>query len=149
MPTVGTTLVAVNHLDAAEFRRWRDQAESALAAARVLAATQPAWACFCSEQAAQLAVKGLLHAAGLEAWGHDLVELESRLRAPLGDEWSGASDPALRLARHYIPTRYPDAHPGGAPAARYEHADAMAAMSDVEALIGAIDAAWAQIADAP
>ncbi|MGH2736718.1 MAG: HEPN domain-containing protein [Actinomycetota bacterium] len=31
------------------------------------------WACFAAEQAAQLALKGLLHGLGLGPWGHDLV----------------------------------------------------------------------------
>lgn len=127
-------------VDETEFQRWREQADSALAAAHMLADTQSAWACFCSEQAAQLAIKGLLHAAGLAAWGHDLVELESRLGEPLEDAWPGAAGEAMRLARHYIPTRYPDAHPGGAPADRYARADALAAIADAEFVIRSVDA---------
>ncbi|MDP8957788.1 MAG: HEPN domain-containing protein, partial [Actinomycetota bacterium] len=71
-------------LDEEEFRRWRDQAARALEAARLAGeGGQHEWACFLSEQAAQLAVKGLLHGAGLEAWGHDLTLLSSRVAAEL------------------------------------------------------------------
>ncbi len=105
----------MDDLDVNEFRRWLAQAESALASAQMLAVAQSAWSCFCCEQAAQLAVKGLLHAAGLEAWGHDLVELESRFREPLGAAWPDSTEQARRLARHYIPTRYPTRIQGAHP----------------------------------
>lgn len=126
-------------VDVEEFRRWREQAASALNAARTLADAEPAWSCFLAEQAAQLGVKGLLHALGLDAWGHDLVELEARLRQPLGDVWPDLSSPAARLARFYVPTRYPDTHPGGVPARRYGPADAAGALADAEAVLAAVD----------
>jgi HEPN domain-containing protein len=136
-------------IDVDEFRRWRAQADSALAAARATQAAQPAWACFLAEQAAQLAVKGLLHAAGLGAWGHDLVALEARLREPLGAAWTDRSAEAARLARHYVPTRYPDAHPGGVPAERYGADDARGALADAEAILAAVDAAVRTLEAAP
>jgi HEPN domain-containing protein len=136
-------------VDADEFRRWREQAASALAAARALADAEPAWSCFLAEQAAQLGVKGLLHAVGLDAWGHDLVALEARLHEPLGDAWPDLSSPAGRLARFYIPTRYPDAHPGGVPARRYGPTGAAGALDDAAAILVAVDRAFAALGDEP
>ncbi len=63
-------------LDRAEFDRWRVAADDAGRAANVQAdAALSNWACFLAEQAAQLAIKGLLHGIGAGAWGHDLVQL--------------------------------------------------------------------------
>lgn len=127
-------------LDLPEFERWRGQAASALEASTSLAATQPGWGCFLAEQAAQLAIKGLLHAVGLAPWGHDLVALEARVGEALGAVWPGQADAALRLARHYIPTRYPDAQAGGVPAERYGPGDADAARAHADAILAAVDA---------
>lgn len=132
-------------IDLEELGRWRAQAGSALATARTLAGGELAWACFLAEQAAQLAVKGLLHAVGLDAWGHDLLALEARLHEPLGDAWHDLSAPAARLARLYIPTRHPDTHPGGVPARRYCTADAEAAIGDAEVILAGVDRAVAAL----
>jgi len=56
-------------LDAQEFNRWLEQAGSAQATADLArAGGRHDWACFLDEQAAQLAVKGLLHGIGEQAW---------------------------------------------------------------------------------
>ena len=52
-------------LDAVEFARWREQAGRTLGTAElVVEGARHEWGCFLAEQAAQLAVKGLLHAVG-------------------------------------------------------------------------------------
>ena len=131
-------------LDGEEFERWRRQADSAADTAGLARAGGRAeWACFLSEQAAQLGVKALLHGTGLEAWGHDLTVLCARAEAQLGRAWPGElGDPAARLARHYIATRYPDALPSGAPTTHYTDADAAQAEEDARPLLGAVDEAW-------
>lgn len=131
-------------LDRDEFVRWRSQADGAREAG-VLASGggRHDWACFLYEQAAQLAVKGLLHACALDAWGHDLVVLDSRARAHLGPAWPlNLAESAARLSRHYIPARYPDAHASGAPAEHYTPGDARQAHDDATVLLAAVDAAW-------
>src|SRR4051794_12807864 len=53
---------------------------------------------FLSEQGAQLALKGLLHAVGEHAkgWGHDLGPLEQRVATVFGDDWpEGLLEPAM------------------------------------------------------
>ena len=131
-------------LDGEEFQRWRQQADSAAdTAALARAGGRAEWACFLSEQAAQLGVKALLHGTGLEAWGHDLTVLCARAAAELGPAWPAEmADPAARLARHYIATRYPDALPSGAPTTHYTDADAAQAVEDARSLLGAVDGAW-------
>lgn len=131
-------------LDAEEFERWRAQAAAAAETGGLATAGgRHEWACFLYEQAAQLGVKGLLHALGLEAWGHDLAVLESRARSELGGTWpASAPEEAARLSRHYIPARYPDAHASGAPIAHYTAADAEQAAGDAGSIHAAIDAAW-------
>lgn len=129
--------------DVAEFERWRAEADRALVGARVQAdAGLHNWACFAAEQAAQLATKALLHGLARAPWGHDLVRLgelvlDARLEVP-----EGVLDAMRRLSRHYIPARYPDAHPSGTAAAHYGEADSAEAIRDAEAILDAIDRAW-------
>lgn len=126
--------------DRSELQRWRDQAGAALGAAAAVTGT-PSWSCFLCEQAAQLAVKGLLHAVGAQAaaWGHDLAVLEVRAASTFGADWPAVGDPAARLARHYIPARYPDAHPSGSPEEHYTATDANDALADAMAVLVAVD----------
>jgi HEPN domain-containing protein len=133
--------VDANGLDAPEFRRWREQSAVTLEAARELSGSQPGWACFLAEQAAQLALKGLLLGVGADAWGHDLLVLVQRAEA-LGAGWQGDIEAAARLSRHYIPTRYPDAHAGGTPASHYTPGDAESAIADATSLTEAADVTW-------
>ena len=130
-------------VDEAEFARWREQAGRTLDTAELaLDGARYEWACFLAEQAAQLAVKGLLHAVGEPAWGHDLIALERQAAEELGAVWVNLPDEAARLSRHYIATRYPDAHPAGSPGSRYRRSDADAARQDAEAIVAAVDRAW-------
>lgn len=132
--------------DEAEFERWRAEADRALEGARLQAeAGLHNWACFAAEQAAQLATKALLHGLGRGPWGHDLVRL-GELAVAWGVELSEDVIAAMRrLGRHYIPARYPDAHPSGTAAAHYGASDATEAIRDAEAVLAAIDDAWGSL----
>lgn len=75
------------------------------------------WACFAGHQAAEKAVKALHLHLGQEAWGHVVARLLHELPA------AAAAPPELIerarvLDSFYIPTRYPNSHPEGAP---FEH----------------------------
>jgi len=136
-------------LDRAEFGRWRLQADRTVEAARLVAdGGSHGWACFLCEQAAQLAVKGLLHAIGEEAWGHDLPQLVVRAAGALGADWSTITDEAEELSRHYIPARYPDAHPAGTPYDHYNPISSRLAFDYAEAVLAAVDAAWRALCEA-
>lgn len=75
------------------------------------------WACFAAQQAAEKAVKALHLHHGQEAWGHVvarlLQELPEAVHVP-----ADLIDRAKVLDNFYIPTRYPNSHPSGAP---FEH----------------------------
>jgi HEPN domain-containing protein len=75
------------------------------------------WACFAAHQAAEKAVKALHRRHGQEAWGHVVAQLLAELPEPL-DVSAELVERARVLDTGYIPTRYPDSHPAGAP---FEH----------------------------
>ncbi len=135
-------------LDAAEMERWRSEASRVRAgAARDREAGDHSLACFRAEQAVQLAVKGLLHAVGAPAWGHDLTVLGALLRERLGDElWPDRVDaPARRLSFHYTASRYPDAFPEGTPSSHYDAEMSQGALVDAGAVLAEVDRAWAAL----
>lgn len=131
-------------VDHAEYQRWREEAGAARRGAGLQSeAGLHNWACFLAEQAAQLGVKGLLHGVGRGAYGHDLVVLGGHLAEALGEELPEGLRSALqRLSRHYIPARYPDAHPSGGPGAHYGPDDVVQALDDVGAILEYVDGRW-------
>jgi HEPN domain-containing protein len=133
-------------LDDEEFRRWRTEADRALRSARLQAREElHNWACFAAEQAAQLAVKGLLHGIGRGAWGHDLVHLGEMLGDGEIDVPADLADRLRRLGRHYIPARYPDAHPAGPAGSHYGEADAAEAIGDADEIHRFVDGTWEEL----
>ncbi|MGH9064399.1 MAG: HEPN domain-containing protein [Acidimicrobiales bacterium] len=135
-------------LDGVELTRWRSEAGVALEGAhRDRSADSHAQACFRAEQAAQLAVKGLLRGVGSTAWGHDLVVLSERLRDAVGIElWPETLDGlARRLSLHYTTSRYPDTFPEGTPSQHYGPELSDQAIADSLAVVAAVDRAWEQL----
>lgn len=101
---------------------WFKQAERDLAqAVDSAAAGRHEWACFAAHQAAEKAVKALHLHFGQESWGHTIArmieELTDKVTVP-----DGLIDKAHVLDGSYIPSRYPDSHPEGAP---FEHYGAL------------------------
>ena len=88
-----------------------EQAEDSKAAGR------HEWACFAAQQAAEKAVKALHLANGQEAWGHMLAKLLSELPGEVSVP-AELIDKGRVLDALYIPPRYPDSYPEGAP---FEH----------------------------
>lgn len=130
-------------LDQAEFDRWSLMAFDAAETAELQIERAPHWACFLAEQAGQFICKGLLHGLGLPAWGHDLVDLGERIRTDADvDMDEEVIDALARLSRHYIATRYPDAHSAGPPSAHYRRSDAEQAVVDARQVIEVLDRAW-------
>ncbi len=95
---------------------WFSQSEKDLALAELARERgHHEWACFAAQQAAEKAVKALHLSRGQEAWGHVVARLLRELPIPV--------DPAMIekgkvLDNAYIPSRYPNGHPEGAP---FEH----------------------------
>jgi HEPN domain-containing protein len=132
-------------VDRDEFDRWRAEADAALRGARLQAeGGLHNWACFAAEQAAQLAVKGLLHGLGRGPWGHDLVRLGEQLAA-VADVPVLVADALRRLSRHYIPARYPDAHPSGPPGMHYAGSDSSEALADADRVLSLVDGVWERL----
>lgn len=132
-------------VDHDEYRRWRSEADGALSMARL--GDRHNWRCFLAEQAAQMALKALLHGLGAGPWGHDVIRLGASLADVVDQPLSPDLDEALRrLSDLYIPARYPDAHPERRPGDRYTAADAERALADAELVLGTVDDLWAQLA---
>jgi HEPN domain-containing protein len=73
------------------------------------------WACFAAQQSAEKAVKALHLFRGQEAWGHVVAKLCQELGPDVPE---ALIDKAKVLDNFYVPTRYANGHPEGAP---FEH----------------------------
>lgn len=93
------------------------------------------WACFAAHQAAEKAVKALHLARGQEARGHVVARLLNEL-----PESAPVPGPLVEQARvldgFYIPTRYPNGHPSGAPFEHYGPLQSEEAIRYAGAIVG-------------
>lgn len=91
------------------------------------------WACFASHQAAEKAVKALHLAHGQEAWGH----VVARLLVELPDEAPhDLVEMGKVLDNFYVPARYPNGHPEGAPFEHYGSRQSEEALRCARAILG-------------
>jgi HEPN domain-containing protein len=86
-----------------------DQAKSSQAEGR------HEWACFAAQQSAEKAVKALHLFKEQEAWGHVVDKLLQELGPEIPETMI---EKAKVLDNFYVPTRYANGHPEGAP---FEH----------------------------
>ena len=105
------------------------------------------WACFASHQAAEKALKALHLSHGQQAWGHglgrSLQELPESVRDCLNQSVPDLLDRLRVLDAFYVPTRYPDSLPEGAPTDHFGRLQSQDALRHARALIDAIRAALA------
>ncbi len=95
---------------------WFAQAERDLEQARASRRdARHEWACFAAEQAAEKAVKALHLGLGQEAWGHTVAKLLKELPVEVDET---LVEKGRVLDNLYVPTRYANGHPEGAP---FEH----------------------------
>jgi HEPN domain-containing protein len=121
---------------------WFLQAEQDLHMSQVAqAAGRHEWACFAAHQAAEKALKALHLWQGQEAWGHLTARLLRELPQSAPAE---LIEKARYLDALYIPTRYPDAFPEGAPAEHYGPLQSQEAVSYAEAILGYVRAQMAR-----
>jgi HEPN domain-containing protein len=73
------------------------------------------WACFTAQQSAEKAIKALHLSIGQEAWGHVVARLLQDLPVKVPED---LVEKGKVLDNFYIPTRYANSHPDGAP---FEH----------------------------
>jgi HEPN domain-containing protein len=121
--------------DREECKRWLEQAEKTLESAeRDKQAGDYNWCCFKAQQAAEFALKGLLYGIGVSAVGHSLLKLLGEL-GKRGFQTSDLARDARILDRHYIPARYVNAHPEGAPFEFYDLPTAEEALKSARKII--------------
>jgi HEPN domain-containing protein len=123
-----------------ESKRWMAQAKSDLADAHYLCEGKRYNACcFFCQQAAEKAIKAYLYQQGAEhIYGHSVAELcleASKLDQSFDDIRTAVSP----LDVYYIPTRYPNALPGGIPSKAFSVEDAERALAMVKIVIELAD----------
>jgi HEPN domain-containing protein len=124
-------------------RDWFAQAERDLEQAQDSAsAGRHEWACFAAQQGAEKAVKALHLHLGQEAWGHVVARLLQELPMAMSPE---LIDRGRVLDTFYIPARYPNSHPEGAP---FEHYGALQSQEALEHAGQILDFVRAQMAAA-
>ena len=93
-------------------------------------------AVFYAHQAAEKAVKALLYSVNEAPWGHSVrILLERYFEATNKGIISNLLRYARELDRHYIPSRYPNAHPAGTPHEAYDEETSLAALKAAEEII--------------
>lgn len=127
---------------------WLHQARADLELAEVSAGSgHHEWACFACHQAVEKALKALHLHHGQQAWGHGLGRCFRDLPVTVGQALSeGVSDLEDRLRvldALYIPTRYPDSLPDGAPSDHFGRLQSDDALRHARSIVDAIGAALA------
>ena len=114
-------------------RDWMKQAERDLENAKYeLDGGFYEWACFLSQQAAEKAIKAVFQKLGAEAFGHSVSDLLSSLPDKAPEE---LVEKAKELDKAYIPTRYPNSLPKGAPFEVYTKREAERLISYAEEIV--------------
>ena len=113
-----------------EARRWQLQAENDLAYARAgFTAGFAAQTCFMAQQVAEKALKAVaLVMGGREHRGHSCARLGVKVAAAVPDLTTMRADLML-LDQYYVPTRYPNGIPSGAPFEAYSLTQAEPALA--------------------
>ena len=87
--------------------------------------------CFLAQQAGEKVVKACLYATGKRrVIGHSLFEMVRQL-SQIDAQFEEIDEPAKRLDRFYITTRYPNGLPGGSPFQLYSISDLQSAYDDL------------------
>lgn len=122
-----------------EARRWLAQARDDLALAEWLLNEGRFFdkGCFISQQAAEKALKAVLYGYGARVvLGHSVADLLSQALKH-HPELSDLADGSRLLDRFYIPTRYPNGLPAGAPCESFRREDLGSAATLARAIVDA------------
>lgn len=97
-------------------------------------------ACFYAQQAAEKAAKALLYPINQAPWGHSVrLPLERYAQLSSDSEAAGLIPLARDLDRHYIPSRYPNAHPEGTSHEAYDEDTSKEAIIRAEKIISFVN----------
>jgi HEPN domain-containing protein len=119
-----------------EALRWLSEARWDLETARFLhEAERFNAACFYAHQSAEKAAKALLYSVNEAPWGHSVRVLLERYFCRRGEEVEELLHHARVLDRHYIPSRYPNAHPSGTAYEAYSAMDSSEAIRMAERVL--------------
>jgi len=99
------------------------------------------WACFAAHQAAEKAVKALHLYLGQEAWGHVIAKLLTELPVAVPE---GLVAKAKVLDNFYVPARYPNGHPEGAPFEHYSYLQSEEALSYAREIVNFVNTKMAK-----
>ncbi len=126
------SLTSLSMTDRTEFERWMSQAKKTFELIDAdIQYGGYAWACFKAQQAAEFAVKALLYLLGVPAFGHEI----SKLLRKIENVPKEVMKCAKLLDKLYIPPRYPDAFPEGAPWEFFDEEDALQAKACAKKVI--------------
>jgi HEPN domain-containing protein len=121
--------------DAEEYRRWMNEAENTFKSAIVDKDHGfHNWSCFKCHQAAEFAIKALLYGLGSTPFGHSLTKMVSDLKKQKINV-SLILTSCKKLDLHYIPSRYPNAHPTGSPFEYHDETIAEDALKNARRII--------------
>ncbi|AEJ61817.1 HEPN domain protein [Spirochaeta thermophila DSM 6578] len=119
--------------------RWKDwwtQAEADLRHAQhSLEAGDYEWACFAAHQAAEKALKAVYAHRLQPVWGHTITYMLQHLKEEGVEIPPPLIEAACVLDKHYIPTRYPNGLPEGAPTEFYTRKEAEDALRYSEEIL--------------
>lgn len=133
-------------LDESEYKRWFETAKRNLESSRGdLERGDYNWACFKAQQAAEMAVKALLHGLGMPAYGHSISKLLEQLRDKGFSVDEDLMQAAKTLDKYYVPTRYPNAWSEGMPYDYYTRLDADKAIEHAQRILLWVDGVWKQL----
>lgn len=114
---------------------WIEQAKGEFKAARDLfTTTNYAWCCFACHQASEKALKAILEHFGAPTIGHNLLALLNEI-SKYTTIPKNIENACRILNRYYIPTRYPNAFPSGAPINMFNEDDAKESLQYAELVI--------------
>ncbi|MFQ6062433.1 MAG: HEPN domain-containing protein [Methanosarcinales archaeon] len=105
-----------------DVERWLIESENDLDAAKILLDANKYNICaFHSQQSAEKALKALLILFQKNTWGHSIIDLLAQVEDVMDiPDLEDLEKCARELDKHYIPSRYPDAYPSGAPKDYYD-----------------------------
>jgi HEPN domain-containing protein len=124
-----------------EAERWFSEAGYDLETAKILHSSRRFnAACFYAHQAAEKSVKALLYSVNESSWGHSVRVLIERYVEKTGDEkFMEFISLARTLDAHYIPSRYPNAHPAGPAHEAYDENISAQAIAAAEKIVREVE----------